>query len=76
MNGEDALNFNDILDALEHSQEQLIAALKEVPPETLERLQGDTTIGQQLATLHFHESYHVGQTEYLRQLAGTNDAVI
>jgi hypothetical protein len=26
--------------------------------------------------LYFHETYHVGQTELLRQLAGKNDQVI
>ncbi len=25
--------------------------------------------------MYFHETYHLGQTELLRQLAGTNDKV-
>jgi uncharacterized damage-inducible protein DinB len=38
--------------------------------------QGEDTVGEQLAFLHFHEAYHTGQTEMLRQLAGKNDKVI
>lgn len=29
-----------------------------------------------LAAIHRHDTYHLGQTEYLRQLAGTDDQVI
>jgi uncharacterized damage-inducible protein DinB len=35
-----------------------------------------TTVGQRVFFLYFHESYHVGQTELLRQLAGKNDKII
>jgi hypothetical protein len=34
------------------------------------------TVGQRLFGLYFHDTYHTGQTEYLRQLAGTNDKVV
>jgi len=34
------------------------------------------TLGERLFFLYFHETYHVGQTEYLRQLAGMDDKVI
>jgi hypothetical protein len=29
-----------------------------------------------LAGLYWHEAYHTGQTEYLRQLAGKDDCVV
>ena len=55
----------------ELSQEDLIATAKPVidgfPP---------MTTGQFLHSLLWHETYHVGQTEILRQLAGKNDKVI
>jgi uncharacterized damage-inducible protein DinB len=35
-----------------------------------------TTVGQRAFFLYFHETYHVGQTELFRQLAGKNDKVI
>ena len=34
------------------------------------------TLGQRLFGFYFHETYHTGQTEALRQLAGTDDQVI
>jgi uncharacterized damage-inducible protein DinB len=34
------------------------------------------TLGERLFFLYFHETYHVGQTEILRQLAGKDDKVI
>jgi len=37
---------------------------------------GTTTLGQLTFFLCWHESYHTGQTEALRQLAGKNDKVI
>ena len=35
-----------------------------------------STLGERLFFLYFHETYHVGQTEFLRQLAGKDDKVI
>jgi len=34
------------------------------------------TLGMRIEFLSWHEAYHTGQTEYLRQLAGTDDKVI
>jgi hypothetical protein len=34
------------------------------------------TMGRRLFGLYFHETFHTGQTELLRQLAGTDDKVI
>ena len=33
-------------------------------------------LSQHIFSLYFHETYHTGQTELLRQLAGTDDKVI
>jgi uncharacterized damage-inducible protein DinB len=35
-----------------------------------------STVAQRVFFYYFHETYHVGQTELLRQLAGKNDKVI
>jgi hypothetical protein len=37
---------------------------------------GVTTRGARLFFYYFHETYHVGQTELLRQLAGRDDKII
>jgi len=79
--GEGVLPLEALLAQLEHTQEHLEAVLgqmedaqmaREMPPSN-----GQTaTLGQQLFGLYFHEVYHVGQTELLRQLTGKNDKLI
>ena len=75
-----ALPLNELLRLLAASQEALAAALGRATPEDLAReLQvgpRSTTVGARVFFSYFHETYHVGQTELLRQLAGANDKVI
>jgi uncharacterized damage-inducible protein DinB len=75
-----ALPLDELLRLLASAQETLTAALGQATPESLARTipQGDgtTTVGQRVFFLYFHETYHVGQTELLRQLAGTDDKII
>lgn len=33
-------------------------------------------VGERLFGFYFHDTYHTGQTDLLRQVAGTNDKVI
>ncbi len=75
-NHAEAVQLEEILSDLDCTQERLVAALKGMSPEDMDAIKGEETLGQQLAFLHFHEAYHTGQTEQLRQLAGRNDAVI
>jgi hypothetical protein len=76
--GEEAgiLTLPALLDALDRTQAGIAAGLARATPESLAR---DAEFGmdgaQTLFTCFFHEWYHTGQTEYLRQLAGTNDQV-
>lgn len=69
-----------LLAALEHAQEKITTALGRITVEELAREieVGDRTmtLGQRLFGLYFHETYHTGQTEILRQLAGMDDKVI
>jgi len=78
--GDDILTLEELLTALEKGQSALAASLARVTPEELARevesFLGTTTLGQLIFFLYWHETYHVGQTEYLRQLAGTDDKVI
>jgi uncharacterized damage-inducible protein DinB len=77
---EGILSFVMLLAALERAQEGIVTGLKRVTADTLntEVKIGDrsTTLGQHLFGLYFHETYHTGQTELLRQLAGTDDKVV
>jgi uncharacterized damage-inducible protein DinB len=77
---DDILTLEELLTALEQSQRALAARLEEITPEELARegqsFLGTTTLGQLIFFLFWHESYHVGQPEYLRQLAGKDDKMI
>jgi uncharacterized damage-inducible protein DinB len=77
---EGILSLVMLLAALERAQEGIVTGLKRVTADKLnaEEKTGDrtTTLGQRLFGLYFHETYHTGQTELLRQLAGTDDKVV
>jgi hypothetical protein len=76
----DILTLEQLLTVLEQSQQAITASLQKIGAEELARevqsFLGTTTLGQLLFFLYWHESYHTGQTEALRQLAGKDDHVI
>jgi hypothetical protein len=76
----DILTLEQLLTALEQSQRAIAASLQKISAAELARevqsFLGTTTLGQLLFFLYWHESYHTGQTEALRQLAGKDDHVI
>ncbi|MCL6432439.1 MAG: DinB family protein [Anaerolineae bacterium] len=78
--GEGVMRMEDLLAALERSQERLSAWLERATPEDLAREVDlgwrKSTLAAHLFFMYFHDTYHTGQTELLRQLAGTNDKVI
>jgi hypothetical protein len=78
--GEGILRLETILEALEHAQGRLAAGLQRIALESFiaeKQVDGrSTTLGEQVLGFYFHETYHTGQTEFLRQLAGTDDKVI
>jgi uncharacterized damage-inducible protein DinB len=76
LQAQDALPLEQILADLEVSQERLEAALAGLTAEDLERPVGDRTLAQRLTFAYWHEAYHAGQTELLRQLTGVDDKVI
>ena len=80
--GDDAMRFEQILTDLATAHERLLGRLAII---TLDEMNAPTWTVQQdpppsvaarLSGLLWHETYHVGQTEILRQLAGTNDKII
>ena len=75
----DILNLEAMLALLVQSQETIEGALGSVTSDVLAQdtssFLGTTTLGQFLFFLYYHETYHVGQLELLRQLAGTDDAM-
>jgi hypothetical protein len=77
---EGVLELAELVAKLESAQNGIAASLEGITQEDLaaevESFLGTTTLAQLLFFLYWHESYHVGQTEMLRQLAGKDDAVI
>lgn len=76
---EGVLPLETLLDALSQTEERIVAALNRITPEHLQQeapKSEPATVGWQVTFLWWHETYHIGQTEYLRQLAGTDDKVI
>ena len=78
--GQGVLALDALLEALERAQAGIAAGLARATPEALARearVGGRTmTVAQRVFGLYFHETYHLGQLELLRQLAGTDDKVI
>jgi uncharacterized damage-inducible protein DinB len=77
---EGILRLERILELLDQSQARLNSALQAVTQATLdeERVMGPFRMpcGELVMMLFAHDSYHTGQTDILRQLAGTNDKII
>jgi hypothetical protein len=69
-----------MLEVLERGQEKIGVVLADLNAEEFSKeiqVGGQNrTLGERLFFLYFHETYHLGQTEYLRQLAGMDDKVI
>jgi len=76
----DILTLEQLLAVLEQGQSALAAKLQKTTADEfageVESFLGTTTLGQLIFFLYWHESYHVGQTEVLRQLAGKDDKVV
>ena len=78
--GPGVLPLERLLEVLHQGQERITATLAARPDEALgeEEQVGERTLTLQerLHFAYFHETYHVGQTELLRALAGKTDKVI
>ena len=78
--GGDILTLEQLLTVLDQSQKAIAERLLEITAEELARevqsFLGTTTLGQLVFFLYWHDSYHTGQTEALRQLAGKDDKVM
>jgi hypothetical protein len=77
---EAVLPLAQLLEMLDQSQARIEIALSRMDLTALARKsEGDArgrSIGHRIFFLYFHETYHVGQTELFRQLAGKDDKLI
>lgn len=78
--GPDILRLEELLELLERGQAMIENEFNNLTPESLEReikiSHRSITLGSRLFGLYFHDTYHTGQTDLLRQVAGKNDKVI
>ena len=71
------LSMQDLLADFDASGKVILDLLADITDEQLDAAKGDnSTINKSIHFLIWHESYHTGQFEYLRQLTGVNDKVI
>ena len=74
------LSLERLLEILDRGQEIISQRLAELIPEELARElplgKGTTTLAARLHWYYFHDTYHTGQTELLRQIADKNDQII
>lgn len=79
LSDERALTLENLLGALAEQVEQLSACLEQSSPEALAKIINEErgyTLGEHIEFYLWHDTYHVGQLEYLRQLAGKDDSII
>jgi len=78
--GSGVVQFSDLLAMIAETSERIAAALE---PVTEDWLAEEVAVGARTQTrayrlhfLYFHDTFHTGQTEILRQLTGVGDKVI
>jgi uncharacterized damage-inducible protein DinB len=79
--GEGVLPLDELIRHLEDTQKRLEAVLEQEDEESLQRKvsyrdRPEQPVAFWLFFLYYHDSYHTGQTEILRQAAGTDDKII
>lgn len=74
--GPDIRRIEELLSALDDSQARLADAIGTADMDGPSGHERFPTIGQRVRFLYFHDTYHTGQTEILRALAGRTDKVI
>jgi uncharacterized damage-inducible protein DinB len=79
--GEGVLQLEELIHLLERAQSHIQQLLSEISPEELARQiaffgNRSMSIAEWLFFFYFHDTYHTGQTEILRQAAGKNDKII
>jgi hypothetical protein len=78
--GPGVLPFVDLLQALAESQRRIEQSVGDLTEQQLavETMSGDraVSLGSRIRFGYFHDTYHTGQLEILRQFAGKNDKVI
>ena len=75
------LTLDELISLLEQLQAQMAALLADIDDEALSRElvffgSRSRPVADWLFFFYFHDTYHTGQTELLRQAAGKDDKII
>jgi uncharacterized damage-inducible protein DinB len=77
---EQAIDLDTLVKRLDESLVTLVSKLENITQAELDReveiWRGKQSLSQALSFFQWHETYHTGQLEQLRQLAGKNDHVV
>ncbi len=71
--GESPEQLGKMIELLARSQERLLGGLED--EEILSRETGKGSVGSELFTFNFHESYHAGQLGILRRILGKQGSI-
>jgi uncharacterized damage-inducible protein DinB len=78
--GEDVIKLERLLEILTDGQERINRGFSQLTEAQLSSLiqvgERQIQLGERLHGFYFHDTYHTGQTDLLRQIAGTNDKVV
>ena len=77
----DILSLDILMELLDQAQGNIANLLQGMTPDKLQRKVAffgnrEMTVGEWLIFFYFHDSYHTGQAEILRQATGTDDKII
>ena len=78
-NEETAVSFDRLMADFNRQHELIVSSLSETTVGAFSEIVNEKngfTFGERISFLHWHETYHTGQLEILRQLSGVNDAII
>ncbi len=74
--GAGVMSLDQLVASLKTSQDRLVVGLGGLTSADLAKpFRNDTTVGDRLGFLQFHESYHSGQVALLRRLAGKEGVI-
>lgn len=80
VDGDEVIQLERLLEILSVGQERINAGFSRLTDEQLAELiqvgERQVPLGVRLHGFYFHDTYHTGQTDLLRQVAGTNDKIV
>ena len=78
--GDDVIKLERLLEVLSTGQERINTGFSRLTDKQLAELiqvgKRQVPLGVRLHGFYFHDTYHTGQTDLLRQVAGTNDKIV